>query len=51
VSVFGADIFSTDGMVLFCKVCNVTVASEKKFTIGRDKHAHKIKRKLKSEPK
>jgi hypothetical protein len=42
VSEFGADIFSMDGMMLFCKVCNVTVASEKKFTIqhiSRDKHA------------
>ncbi|KAL4148242.1 hypothetical protein QTP88_002523 [Uroleucon formosanum] len=50
VSEFGADIFSTDGMVLFCKVCNVAVASEKKFTIqqhiSRDKHARGIQRKL-----
>jgi len=30
VSEFGADIFSTDGIVIFCKVA---VASEKKFTI------------------
>jgi len=50
VSEFGADIFSTDGMVLFCKVGNVAVASEKKFTIqqhiSRDKHARGIQRKL-----
>jgi len=36
--------------VLFCKVCNVSVASEKKFTIqqhiSRDKHARGIQRKL-----
>jgi hypothetical protein len=50
VSEFGADIFSTDGMVLFCKVCNVVVSFEKKFTtqqhISRDKHARGIQRKL-----
>ncbi|KAF0707596.1 PC4 and SFRS1-interacting protein isoform X1, partial [Aphis craccivora] len=50
VSEFGANIFFTDGMVLFCKVCNVAVASEKKFTIqqhiSRDKHARGIQRKL-----
>ena len=38
----GKDIFSTDGVILFCKVCEVKVAAEKRFTVaqhvGRDKH-------------
>ncbi|KAL4135126.1 hypothetical protein QTP88_006774 [Uroleucon formosanum] len=50
VNEFGAEKFSTDAMVFFCKVCNVAVASEKKFTIqqhvSRDEHAHEIQLKL-----
>ena len=33
VNEFGADIFSTDGTILYCKVCEVRVSAEKKFTI------------------
>ena len=33
VNEFGGDIFSTDGTILFCKVCEVRVSAEKKFTI------------------
>jgi len=36
VSEFGADSFSRDCMALFCKVCNVTIASEKKITIQQN---------------
>ncbi|KAL4153127.1 hypothetical protein QTP88_000960 [Uroleucon formosanum] len=42
VQQFGEEIFSTDGSVLFCKICEVRVAAEKKFTVtqhvSRDKH-------------
>jgi len=42
VNEFGKDIFSTNGEILFCKICEIKVASEKKFTIvqhiSRDKH-------------
>lgn len=46
ISEFGEDIFSTDGKILFCKICEVKVAAEKRFTvqqhIGRDKHKNGI---------
>jgi len=42
INEFGEDVFSTDGTILFCKICSVKFASEKKFTItqhlSRDKH-------------
>jgi len=42
VQELGENIFSNDGNILFCKVCEVKVAAEKKFTItqhiSRDKH-------------
>jgi hypothetical protein len=42
INEFGDDVFSTDGKILFCKICSVKVASEKKITItqhlSRDKH-------------
>jgi len=42
VNEFFADIFKTDGTILLCKICNVKVATEKKFTIqqhtSRGKH-------------
>jgi len=42
VNEFGKEVFSTDGEILFCKICEIKVASEKKFTvvqhISRDKH-------------
>jgi len=48
VSEFGADVFSTDGLVLFCKVCEVKVAADKKYTIQqhitRDKHLRGIQK-------
>ena len=42
VSEFGGDIFSTDGKILFCKMCKRKVATERKFTVqqhvGDEKH-------------
>lgn len=39
---FGDNIFTTDGTVLYCKICDIKVSSEKKFNvsqhIARDKH-------------
>jgi hypothetical protein len=46
VSEFGDDIFSTDGKILFCKVCETKVAVERKFTVqqhvGREKHIREM---------
>lgn len=33
VNHFGKEVFSSDGTVLFCKICEVKVAADKKFTI------------------
>ncbi|KAE9529999.1 hypothetical protein AGLY_011461 [Aphis glycines] len=55
VQQYGESIFSTDESVLFCKVCEVKVAVEKKFTVtqhvSREKHlcALEIKKNRKSE--
>ncbi|KAL4125966.1 hypothetical protein QTP88_010198 [Uroleucon formosanum] len=49
VSEFRSDIFSTDGYILFCKICDVKVAADKKFTVeqhvSRQKHINGIDRK------
>jgi len=46
VSEFGEDAFSSDGSILFCKLCEVKVAAEKRFTvqqhIGREKHKRAV---------
>ena len=46
VSEFGEKIFATDGEILFCKVCEIQVSADKRFTvqqhIGRDKHVRAI---------
>lgn len=46
VSEFGEEVFSTDGSILFCKVCEVKVAAERRFTvqqhIGREKHKRAV---------
>jgi len=55
VQQYGESIFSTDGSVLFCKICEVKVAAEKKFTVtqhvSREKHlrALEIQKNRKSE--
>ncbi|XP_060835176.1 uncharacterized protein LOC132918100 [Rhopalosiphum padi] len=54
VNEFGKEFFSTDGEILFCKICEIKVASEKKFTvvqhISRDKHVQGLRRReLKSD--
>ncbi|PSN30719.1 hypothetical protein C0J52_22188 [Blattella germanica] len=42
VTEFGEEVFSNDGRVLFCKVCEIKVAADKQFTvqqhIGREKY-------------
>lgn len=46
VAEFGDYIFSTDGDILYCKMCDTKVAAEKRFTvqqhIGRDKHIRAV---------
>jgi len=37
VSEFGNDIFSTDGYILFCKICDINVVADKKFTVEQQK--------------
>lgn len=41
VSEFGSQVFSTDGIILFCKICEVKVVAEKKFTV--EQHISRIK--------
>lgn len=49
VSEFGDNIFTTDGTVLYCTICNIKVSAEKKFTVNqhvaRDKHILGIEKK------
>jgi len=35
VSEFGSEILSTDGLVLFCKVCELKINFEKKFNVSQ----------------
>lgn len=48
VSEFGSDIFSTDGHVLYCKMCEIKINFEKKYNIPQhmktDKHHKSVKR-------
>ena len=32
---FGSDVFSTDGQLLFCKVCERAVCADKKFLVSQ----------------
>ncbi|KAF0753067.1 CGG triplet repeat-binding protein 1, partial [Aphis craccivora] len=41
VTEFGTEIFSTDNKILFCKVCNTKVSSEKRFSINQHIAAEK----------
>lgn len=47
---YGSDVFSTDGQILLCKICEVKVAAGKKFTItqhvSRDKHKQGLQRQI-----
>jgi hypothetical protein len=53
VNQLGNDVFSTDGTVLFCKICEVKVAADKKFTveqhISRIKHINGVELKKKNQ--
>ncbi|KAJ4436596.1 hypothetical protein ANN_16629 [Periplaneta americana] len=46
ISEFGDDVFSTDGAVLFCKLCETKISAKRKFTVqqhvGRDKHIRAV---------
>jgi len=33
VNEFGRDVFTTDGTILLCTICNIKVAAEKKLVI------------------
>lgn len=44
VSEFGNDIISSDGDILFCKVCNVKVSALKRFCIEQHVNREKHKR-------
>ncbi|KAE9536601.1 hypothetical protein AGLY_007003 [Aphis glycines] len=48
VSEFGSEILSTDGYVLFCKVCELKINFEKKFNVSQhirtEKHIKSVKR-------
>lgn len=48
VSEFGDNVFSTDGSILYCKLCETKVAAERRFTvtqhIGREKHVRALQR-------
>ena len=48
VSEFGSDIFSTDGHVLYCKMCEIKINFEKEYNISQhmktDKHQKSVKR-------
>lgn len=38
---------TTNGLVLFCKICNVKIAAENRFTVQdilRDKHINEVQR-------
>lgn len=41
VNEFGKDVFTTDGTILLCKICNIKVAAEKKFSIQQ--HISRVK--------
>lgn len=47
-------MFSTDGQILCCKICEVKVAADKKFTItqhvSRDKHKQGLQRQISGTP-
>ena len=40
---FGENIFSTDGVMLFCKLCEVKVTAEKRFSVLQ--HCNTVKHK------
>ena len=43
---FGENVFSTDGTILFCKICEVKVNCEKGFTVTQDVKTNKHERLL-----
>lgn len=50
VSEFGDNIFTTNGTILYCKICDIKVAGEKKINVSqhvaRDKHIMGLEKKI-----
>jgi len=46
VTNFGENIFSTDSKIVFCKVCEIKVASEKRFRLVQHINTEKHKASL-----
>ncbi|KAL4089542.1 hypothetical protein QTP88_024562 [Uroleucon formosanum] len=46
VKQFGEDTFATDGTMLYCKICEVKVSADKKFTVIQHIKTNKHKRLL-----
>lgn len=46
VSQYGEKVFSTDGVILYCKICDVRVGAEKKFSVDQHVNREKHKRGL-----
>jgi hypothetical protein len=44
VKEFGEKYFTTDGIILFCKLCEVKVTAEKRFTVQQHRNAAKHNR-------
>jgi len=47
VEEFGEKYFTTDGKILFCKLCEVKVMFEKRFTVKQ--HCKAVKKKLRKQ--
>ena len=46
VSEYGDTVFSSDGTILYCKICEVKVSAEKRFTVEQHVNREKHKRGL-----
>jgi hypothetical protein len=46
VKQFGEDTFTTDGTMLYCKICEVKVSADKKFTVTQHIKTNKNERLL-----
>ncbi|KAJ4436279.1 hypothetical protein ANN_18910 [Periplaneta americana] len=46
ISQYGEKVFSTDGEILYCKICDVRVGAERKSSVGQHVNREKHKRGL-----
>lgn len=55
VTKFGKETFSTNKLILYCKICNIKVANDKNFYIqqhiGRNKHKNSALAKIEKNKK